>query len=969
MGKTMHEREWAVSEAPTTDAAAIGERLSATAPRLIPSESPVLLRLSLPRVYGFDEWRARNRIRQLAEPSSTVDGTVATFSRGRVVGHIFHPHSGGPPVLIVPRTKSPPENHARVLAGALDLAEAEHDLTRSPWLKHPLWRTGKTARTPEDEIHSVLESWRGAFHFAAEDVVGQRIGLRAPQIGAVHAVHAHWAVSTEVATVVMPTGTGKTETMLSILVSACCPKVLVVVPTDALRAQLADKFVTMGVLKAPGAEILDPRAKFPLVCTLAHVPRNAEEADKIFTAAQVVVTTSAVASQAQEDVQERMAFHCSHLFIDEAHHAEAPSLARFKARFTARRVLQFTATPFREDGQPLDGKIIFKYPLRKAQQEGYFKPIRFLPVVEFDRRKADARISEAAIAQLRADEVKKHVLMARVDSVARAQDVFRLYERYPEFNPVLLHSGVTSKPERERRRELIISGTARIVVCVDMLGEGFDLPELKIAAFHDIRKSLAVTLQLAGRFTRSRPDLGDATFIANTANVQVDEELRKLYAQDPDWNALLPELSEKLIGEQVSLQEFLANFTEFAAEVPLKSVRPATSTVVYKTNCGGWQPKRFTEGISGIDACEQVYQTVNEAKKTLVVVTARRAAVPWTDAESMFALHWALYVVHWSPEQQLLFINSSENAGEYKTLARAVAGEDVALINGDTVFRTFAGITRLQLQNVGLTEQLGRNVRYTGRMGSDVESGLPDVHRRRARKSVLSGVGFEDGRKVSVGASRKGRIWSHRRERLDELIAWCQGVGAKLLDESIDPEAILRGTLESQRVTSRPAKVPIAVDWPEEIYAAAESRWFIQFEAQLVCIDEVELRVESHEPDGPLRLMLSTENLRSVVTLELFEANENPDYRFVGDGHLSIRKGDVGQARPLVDFFDEAPPVVWFIDGSSLAGNDYIELKGTRPPYDASKITAWDWAGVTFGRSLREMTTQPTASKREWSGN
>jgi hypothetical protein len=55
------------------------------------------------------------------------------------------------------------------------------------------------------------------------------------------------------------------------------------------------------------------------------------------------------------------------------------------------------------------------------------------------------------------------------------------------------------------------------VICVDMLGEGFDLPELKIAAFHDIRKSLAVTLQLAGRFTRFRPDLGEATFIANIA--------------------------------------------------------------------------------------------------------------------------------------------------------------------------------------------------------------------------------------------------------------------------------------------------------------------------------------------------------------------------------------------------------------------------------------------------------------------
>jgi superfamily II DNA or RNA helicase len=35
----------------------------------------------------------------------------------------------------------------------------------------------------------------------------------------------------------------------------------------------------------------------------------------------------------------------------------------------------------------------------------------------------------------------------------------------------------------------------RIVIRVDMLGEGFDLPELKIAALPDVHESLAVTLQ------------------------------------------------------------------------------------------------------------------------------------------------------------------------------------------------------------------------------------------------------------------------------------------------------------------------------------------------------------------------------------------------------------------------------------------------------------------------------------------
>ena len=109
---------------------------------------------------------------------------------------------------------------------------------------------------------------------------------------------------------------------------------------------------------------------------------------------------------------------------------------------------------------------------------------------------------------------------------------------------------------------------------------------------------MAVTLQLAGRFTRKRPDLGNATFIANTADVHVQDELRKLYTRDPDWNVLLPQLSETMIGEQVSLQEFLRGFTEFTKDIPLKTVRPATSAVVYKTTCEDWAPQNFREGLA-----------------------------------------------------------------------------------------------------------------------------------------------------------------------------------------------------------------------------------------------------------------------------------------------------------------------------------------------------------------------------------
>ena len=284
-----------------------------------------------------------------------------------------------------------------------------------------------------------------------------------------HSAHAHWTVSDAPATIVMPTGTGKTDTMISILVSVDCPKLLVIVPTDALRMQLAEKFLTLGILKDSGCAVLSRTARYPIVGTLQHIPRDAAEVDQVFERCQVIITTSSIAGRCATAVQDQMAYHCPYLFIDEAHHAEAPTWSEFKERFRARRILQFTATPFREDGKPLDGQIIYKYPLKRAQEEGYFRPIRFAPVSQFNRLKSDETIAVRAIAQLRADADKGHVLMARVDSVERAKKVFELYRPYAEFNPVQLHTGIKSPKIREELRRQIMSRESRIVVCVDML--------------------------------------------------------------------------------------------------------------------------------------------------------------------------------------------------------------------------------------------------------------------------------------------------------------------------------------------------------------------------------------------------------------------------------------------------------------------------------------------------------------------
>ena len=94
-----------------------------------------------------------------------------------------------------------------------------------------------------------------------------------------------------------------------------------------------------------------------------------------------------------------------------------------------------------------------------------------------------------------------HLLMARCNKIERATEILSLYQELaPAHEPILVHSEDSASA---RHLERLYSRDSRIVVCVEMLGEGFDLPQLKIAAIHDTHKSLAVLLQFTGRFTRT----------------------------------------------------------------------------------------------------------------------------------------------------------------------------------------------------------------------------------------------------------------------------------------------------------------------------------------------------------------------------------------------------------------------------------------------------------------------------------
>jgi hypothetical protein len=327
-----------------------------------------------------------------------------------------------------------------------------------------------------------------------------------------------------------------------------------------------------------------------------------------------------------------------------------------------------------------------------------------------------------------------------------------------------------------------------------------------------------------------------------------------------------------------------------------------------------------------------------------VVVMGKKTPVEWAHVANILTWSWDLLIVLRDKTQGLLFINSSSNSGYYRKLAQAVAGHNVELFRGPEIFRCLSGVNRLKLQNVGLLDQIGRLVRYTMRAGSDVEAGLTAAQKWNTSKGNIFGLGYEDGEKISIGCSYKGRVWSRRVCDLDSLMKWCMKVGGKLLDVNIDPDEVVRGTLEPESVSSLPKSVPIAVEWPEIIYSEPNSRFTIAVnDGTEFNVDNAEIRFKEKASDNSFEFEIYSEDTSIRFALDLFEKNGAPNCRFVKNDKRDVSLRSASRAYDICDFFYDHPPVIWFADGSSLCGTTLYRLRHTSPPYARERIVSWNW--------------------------
>ena len=907
--------------------------------------------LNLPDVELRLNYKKLGYIREILEPARkfTPVGETHLPHRRTRIAKVLTGSDGTSLLITTNRADKKHPNYTEVLL---------EDSGRFTWLRHRRIDEASLARREGDRSaarDNIRATWNGAFRYRDATLTSDGKGLRLPQLGALHATLAHWTLSREPVTVVMPTGTGKTETMLSLLVTAQPQCMLVVVPSKALRDQTVSKFLGLGILPTHG--LLDPSAMRPIVGVLEHQFSSIEDVD-IFDHCNVVVAViDSIAKGTGNDFLAEVARRCSHLVIDEAHHVAAPSWSDLKNAFHGKPIVQFTATPFREDRSSLGGKPIYTYPLHRAQEDGYFRAIRFKGVFEVDQGTADHRIAEKAIAQLRADlnAGKDHRILARCRTKERARAVCEIYESLaPDLNPVMIHSGESGVQQRIAG---LRSGEHKIVSTVNMLAEGFDMPELKIAAIHDVFKSLAITLQFTGRFPRAGGErVGEPIVIANTGFVSIANSLQALYDEDPDWNLLLADLSFERIEEERKFAEFLRNARDLggvevpedsvAAKLTPQSLIPRYNAVVYRAQT--FNARKIPEGLDS--GHRYVRGWVSEDPPVTFFITRFVDQPKWTKSKGVDDSIWNLTALYYDATRHLLYIGSSTaSATNHQALADAVIGVNAQRLQGEEPFRIFDGLQRLILQQVGLLSTGSRTHRYSMFAGADVRDAISRVLSGRAQKSNIFGTGFRDGGPVGLGCSRKGKMWGREFGSLTGWREWCDRIGTRLLNDNFDPRILIENALVAVRVTELPDKRPWFIDWSEKLMPRKEGASGFKLGNEEIPFHQWEIDLIAYDRSAnTMGFCIRHESNESwFAEFELKIGESFPSGHMISKTRgvdLTLRFGREGVQ--LDRFFNDYLPPVTFVDQSILEGCELIEPHEQAINYSTNQATALEWQGV-----------------------
>ena len=354
--------------------------------------------------------------------------------------------------------------------------------------------------------------------------------LREPQIDGYLAIRAHFKESDEPCYVQLPVGCGKTGLMGLTPFGVAKGRVLIITPNLTIRENVRREL-----------NISDPNCFFnkrnvfvpkdgPLLSEL-KTGANLHDCD----AAHIVVANIQQFSRANNRWYEALpSDYFDMILVDEGHHNVARTWTRLFEYFEGTKVISFTATPMRSDGQVVSGERVYRFGYARSMILGFISQIYALFVkptqITFTAEGETKTLSLEEVLKMRekhwfsrgiamSEECNRSIVNASVQqlynvrglgtprqiiavacSIRHATQIAALYKEHG-LRTEVLHSKLTIE-KREIIEASLRSGFIDVIVQVNILGEGYDLPTLSVAAVFRPYRSLSPYVQFVGRILR-----------------------------------------------------------------------------------------------------------------------------------------------------------------------------------------------------------------------------------------------------------------------------------------------------------------------------------------------------------------------------------------------------------------------------------------------------------------------------------
>ena len=779
-------------------------------------------------------------------------------------------------------------------------------------------------------------------------------GYRNAQLGALYSIGAHFFYNNEPGIITMPTGSGKTAVIMSAPFLLKAKRVLIITPSRLVRSQIANDFAELSTLKKIGAL---RRVGGKIKVKEIEAVISSDDVDKLKKYDVIVSSPNSIKASKSEEISVPSDFF-DLVIADEAHHSASDLWKQILNHFSCAMQLLVTATPYRRDNKEIKGKFLYSYTMTQAYKDGIFGEIEFLPVDVAENE--DISIAKETEKQFIIDKENGlfHRVMVRTASKKRADELVKVYKDNTSLNLLKIDSGVAYSEIRSTINKLK-NGEIDGVICVDMMGEGFDFPNLKIAAVHAPHKSLEVTLQFIGRFSRtSANNIGKAKFIAIPSEIEIEAE--KIYDSDAIWSELIPHMNDHKLMHEISNREVINNIKSIRSEGEYKAISPG----IFKP----FAHSKVYDVYGEVDYSFQLTEfenakVVNEFREadtnTIIYLLKEDVRPKWLTDNQIMNTEYNLIIVYYDSKHKLLHINSSIKKKElYELLAeKFVKNGEYKKIPSSCLKRVYRNMKSIDFFNIGLKSGINSNKKEDYRIiaGPGVHKALTEEYGSTFFRghSMAGGTDPELG-KITMGYSAGSKVWSNAYLQIPDYITWCKYVSKQIRDKS----AVKTGTEfdnvpDTEFITNLPKDFfVVSIIWDMSVYEGNTTQlldldsgecWeFLDLKAHFVGqIDEREFSFVLVASDNKI-------GIRSTIS------DKGMEFSLLTEELERFRVVVQSSNYSLCDYLKYYQPTFYLPDFSAVCNNEYFTVSQKESIVNKEWFERIDWSEYDITKEFRK---------------